>query len=308
MLHQLPAPPQGKTGWPWTEESEIISAFQDDGKPWPRISIVTPSYNQGQFLEETIRSILLQNYPNLEYIVVDGKSSDNSIEIIRKYQDWISYWVSESDLGQSHAINKGFDKCTGSLVNWICSDDILSKNALNHFIKKTELKPYTLYLGNWSLMNERSDIIKSGENVIVNLEMLANISGFWRNGASISQQSALYNLESVRKVNGLNLSNYYTMDYDLWGKLLLTGCTIQNVPVPIGVFRVYPEQKTAMRFWVTLSLVRSSVQLISKSRLTAKSKIILTIKDANYLFWFIYHHLRSVLGLKRRYRKVWRKK
>ena len=130
MLNHLPPPPPGKTGWPWTEESDPLPPLQPDNNPWPRISIVTPSFNQGQFIEETIRSILLQNYPNLEYIIIDGGSTDNSLEIIRKYESWITYWVSEPDNGQSQAINKGFKKCTGDLVNWICSDDLLCKNAL----------------------------------------------------------------------------------------------------------------------------------------------------------------------------------
>ena len=83
---------------------------------WPRISIVTPSYNQGQFIEETIRSILLQGYSNLEYIIIDGGSTDKSVEIIKKYEPWLSYWVSEKDRGQSHAINKGFGCSTGSFL------------------------------------------------------------------------------------------------------------------------------------------------------------------------------------------------
>ena len=105
-LQDLPTPPEDKTGWPWTEQTEVFPDKMPDGSDWPRISIVTPSYNQGQFIEETIRSILLQGYPNLEYIIIDGGSNDNSVEIIKKYEHYLSYWISESDRGQSHAINK----------------------------------------------------------------------------------------------------------------------------------------------------------------------------------------------------------
>ena len=85
----------------------------------------TPSYNQGQFIEETIRSVLLQGYPDLEYIIIDGGSTDHSVEIIRKYEPWLTYWVSERDRGQSHAINKGFCRSTGVLLGWLNSDDVL---------------------------------------------------------------------------------------------------------------------------------------------------------------------------------------
>src|SRR5579885_3553995 len=128
-LAELPPPPAGKTGWPWTIETPALPASRADGSPWPRISIVTPSYNQGQFIEETIRSVLLQGYPDLEYIVIDGGSTDQSVEIIRKYERWLTYWVSEKDRGQAHAINKGFSSVTGELFNWINSDDLSYRSA-----------------------------------------------------------------------------------------------------------------------------------------------------------------------------------
>src|SRR5438067_1469746 len=129
-LVELPPPPAGKTGWPWTDETPALQSTRPDGSAWPRISIVTPSYNQGQFIEETIRSVLLQGYPDLEYIIIDGGSQDESVEIIKKYEPWLTYWVSEQDRGQSHAINKGFDRSTGLILGWLNSDDVLLPNAL----------------------------------------------------------------------------------------------------------------------------------------------------------------------------------
>ncbi|RMG22533.1 MAG: glycosyltransferase, partial [Methanobacteriota archaeon] len=103
----LPDPEEGKHGWPWDVKPAVMPATMSDGKPWPKLSIVTPNYNYGQYLEKTIRSVLLQGYPNLEYIIMDGGSTDNSVEIIKKYEPWITYWESKKDRGQAHAINKG---------------------------------------------------------------------------------------------------------------------------------------------------------------------------------------------------------
>src|SRR5881392_2746444 len=122
-LVDLPAPPRGKTGWPWTAEAPSLPPLLPNCISWPRISIVTPSFNQGQYIEETIRSVLLQGYPNLEYVIIDGGGTDNTGEIIKKYEPWITYWESEKDRGQSHALNKGFKKATGDILAWLCSDD-----------------------------------------------------------------------------------------------------------------------------------------------------------------------------------------
>lgn len=120
----FPPPLPGKTGWPWQTEAEPLPPARPDGSPWPRISIVVPSFNQGAFLEETLRSVLLQGYPDTELIVIDGGSTDESVDVIRRYESFLAYWVSEADGGQSEAINKGFERCTGELITFLGSDDL----------------------------------------------------------------------------------------------------------------------------------------------------------------------------------------
>jgi glycosyltransferase involved in cell wall biosynthesis len=130
-LNDLPRPPKIRDYWPWTAESFPLTDNIPDGSSWPKISIVTPSYNQAEFIEETIRSVLLQGYPSIEYIVIDGSSSDHTIDFIKRYEKWFSWWVSEPDVGQSHAINKGFAKATGDIVAWLNSDDHYLPGTLN---------------------------------------------------------------------------------------------------------------------------------------------------------------------------------
>src|SRR5262245_44445354 len=134
-VRELPAPPKGKSGWPWTEDSLQLQTRISAGQSYPRITVVTPSFNQGQFIEETIRSILLQGYPNLEFFILDGGSNDNTVDVIRKYSPWIDFWVSEPDRGQSAAINRGLQMASGLYATWINSDDLLCKNAFyNSFV------------------------------------------------------------------------------------------------------------------------------------------------------------------------------
>lgn len=159
-LEELPPLPPGKIGWPWTKESRQLPDTMPDSRPWPRISIVTPSFNQGRYIEETIRSVLLQGYPNLEYIVIDGGSSDNSVGIIKKYEPWLAYWVSEADRGQAHAINKGFQKATGEIFGWLNSDDVYCKGALGFTGWLLYRRPHVgLIYGDCDVIDGRSSMI-----------------------------------------------------------------------------------------------------------------------------------------------------
>jgi len=128
-LSELPPPPPDRSGWPWTEETSPPQAREPNGSPWPRATIVTPAYNQAQYLEETIRSVLLQGYPDLEYIIIDDGSTDNTIEVIRKYEPWLAHWETQPNQGQCAAINNGFRSATGQIHAYLNSDDLLLPGA-----------------------------------------------------------------------------------------------------------------------------------------------------------------------------------
>lgn len=215
---KFPPVPSGKSGWPWTEDFELLTAVMPSGKPWPKISIVTPSYNQGQYLEETIRSVLLQRYPNIEYIIIDGGSTDGSIEVIKKYEEWLTYWVSEPDKGQSDAINKGIAKCTGNIFNWLCSDDYLERNSLIDIAKNLEDEGVNVCCGISRLLHCDGSVSYAKTPIRENIEKTISVG-------SICQPSTYFKFEVIRSLGYLRTDLHYGMDSELWVKYLLRyGC------------------------------------------------------------------------------------
>jgi glycosyltransferase involved in cell wall biosynthesis len=204
----LPPPASNKTDWPWTQEPTKCSETDYDLNPWPKITIVTPSFNQGRFIEETIRSVLLQGYPNLEYIIIDGGSTDDSIDIIKKYEKWLSYWVSEKDEGQAHAINKGIDMATGQWFNWINSDDMLLPNALVTLIKISQIVP-------------DAEWISGGRIVVDKTNSFVDIAIPWRTNPRVIglgemdliQDATFVKLDFVRN-HGIRLYDQYNYIFD----------------------------------------------------------------------------------------------
>ncbi|MDN3548730.1 glycosyltransferase family 2 protein [Mucilaginibacter aquaedulcis] len=137
LMAGLPLPANAQSGWPFTEETS--SLLYDPSISWPKITIVTPSFNQDRFIEQTIRSVLLQNYPNLEYIIMDGGSTDSTVDTLKKYEPWISHWQTKQDKGQGQAINMGFSIASGAIYGWINSDDYYLKDTFIQ-VAKTFLK------------------------------------------------------------------------------------------------------------------------------------------------------------------------
>lgn len=238
-LAELPEPPRGKKGWPWTEETPQLPDSMPDGRLWPRVSMVTPSYNQGQFIEETIRSILLQGYPELEYVVIDGGSTDSSVEIIKKYEKWLTYWVSEPDRGQSHAINKGFDKATGEIYGWLNSDDYLLKDALRNVAVAYYAAPKA---GAW--VGGCLEVDENGNTPRIHWPKRLDIEGIagWL-GNSFGQSSCFISAKAWQQCGPLEEGLHYAMDFDLWLKIAKWS-SIDEIRQILSAFHVHKNAKT----------------------------------------------------------------
>lgn len=240
-IDELPAPPQGKSGWPWTEASPSLAPTQGDGKLWPKVSIVTPSYNQGEFIEETIRSVLLQGYPNLEYIIIDGDSNDESVEIIQKYSPWLTDWVSEADRGQTHAVNKGFERCSGDVLAWMNSDDTYEAGAIASVVQSMIKSPQAnVVYGNIKMTDENGDILTELKSVPFHPQ------AFLYETVHITSQSAVFwKRDLFLKVGSVREELDYAMDRDLLIRFMEQGATFKFLHRTLGTYRCHSGAKTS---------------------------------------------------------------
>jgi glycosyltransferase involved in cell wall biosynthesis len=241
-LDELPPPPPGKTGWPWTEDSPQLPDTGLDGRPWPRVSVVTPSYNQGHFIEETIRSVLLQGYPDLEYVIIDGGSTDNSQEIIRRYERWLVYWVSEPDHGQTRAINKGWTRATGDILAYLNTDDCYLNGAIATAAQEFCTKPNIgMAYGNAIIVDEAGNKLKTWEAHPFDIKIMLTV------GNTVPQPSAFFSRLALNKVGSLNEEWQLIMDYEF---CIRVGTEFPAVCMPqtLAKFRNHPESKSRLRF------------------------------------------------------------
>jgi GT2 family glycosyltransferase len=235
------------------ESKQIYPATPAQPAVWPKISVVTTSLNQAAYLEETIRSVLDQHYPNLEYIIVDGGSTDGSVEIIQRYSDRLAWWVSEKDHGQSHALNKGFAQSTGPILTWLNSDDRLAPGSLFTVAQQFLLHAPDLVAGRCARVADRApqpyhihrNVLTFGQIQPLPLRELLDLDNCWLKGWFFHQPEVFFDRKIFERAGGkLREDLYYSMDYDLWVRLAKTGAKILPLPEILAIFREHARQKT----------------------------------------------------------------
>lgn len=219
-----------------------------EGRPLPTVTIVTPSYNQAPFLEATIRSVLAQDYPNIEYIIMDGGSTDGSREIIRRYAHRLDGWVSEPDGGQSDAVNKGFARASGEIFYWLNSDDLVMPSAVRIAVACLLSNPHIgMVFGDRLIIDAKDNVLGVSEHPSFRkAEMKYNLT--------LPQETAFFRRRCFEEAGGLDERLRYCMDYDLWVRMSRR-IPVLHIPFILGAYRAHEKAKSsnprAMRTEIT---------------------------------------------------------
>jgi glycosyltransferase involved in cell wall biosynthesis len=204
----------------------------------PTVSVITPSFNQGAFLDETLRSVLGQDYPHVEYIVIDGASTDESVDVIRRYAGRLAYWVSEPDRGQAHAVNKGLVRATGEIIGWVNSDDLLTPGAIGRAVSAFGAnQSVDVVYSDFDLLDERRGVRRVRSRPVTLVSLL-------RDGNVIPQPAAFVRRRLLDEIGFLDESLYIALDWDLWLRAALHGQLLHLPGESLAVLRDHGASKT----------------------------------------------------------------
>jgi glycosyltransferase involved in cell wall biosynthesis len=256
---------------------------------WPKISIVTPSYNQAAFLEETILSVLNQNYPNLEYIIIDGGSTDRSVEIIKKYEKYFAFWVSEPDNGQSHAINKGLKIATGKYFGWLNSDDYLETGALLHIVKGFEDEGVGTICGKIRLVD------KNGRCIGIRFNKKISYNEILNGTAQINQPGSFHRKALIDQYGNLDENLNYVMDFELWLRLGRYS-DFRQLDIIVANHRLHSVSKTQSEFTKFFPEIRK-VRKKYRGKVICKKSIGILRCKAGFLKKNFFKHISSIMKL-----------
>jgi glycosyltransferase involved in cell wall biosynthesis len=211
---------------------------------WPRLTVVTPSYNQCEFIEETIRSVLLQGYPDLEYIIVDGGSTDGSVDIIRKYEPSLAHWVSEPDRGQAHAINKGFAQASGQIVAYLNSDDVYLPGAFATIAQAFIDNPQSRWVASACFSRDE----RTGSTSTLNPHIPGDPATwlFKPSGEPYCcpQPGVFLTRGLIEELGPFREDLHYSFDYEYFQRILFAGVRPVELDATVAVFRVHDASKT----------------------------------------------------------------
>lgn len=265
----------GRASWPYAAPETTLPPTLPDGSPWPRISIITPSYNQGRYIEQTLLSVRHQGYLNVEHIVMDGGSTDETLSVLERHREHLAHVTSGRDNGQSDAINRGMQLATGEILTWLNSDDLLAPGALASVALALWCSKADMAAGVCQIHRDlevfEEHLTACADGQPLPLEELLDIDQCWMGGKFFYQPEVMFRRELWERAGGrVDVSLRYSMDYELWLRFAEAGARLTVLGRPVAMFRVHDEQKTHVQaaFEAELAEVRARF-LSARQRNTA---------------------------------------
>lgn len=252
---------------------------------YPRLTVITPSYNQADFLDRTICSVLNQGYPNVEYIIIDGGSTDGSVEIIKKYADRLTYWESTPDNGQAHAINKGLQRATGDWIAWQNSDDIFYPHSFEYIAQAIKSNvDANLVIGDINLIDEHDKVIRPMRYVRPTYKSLL------AEGMVLTNQAAFWKRSVHTEIGWLDENLHFGFDYEWFLRLLKDTNSSTHIPKILGALRYHNETKTSLNqedFKTEYALILTKHDDIRPNKVLYQlRRTLLTLLNGNFLYFF----------------------